>query len=360
MATDGETRFVTLDVMRGGAALIVAIAHFSGALPEDYLAVDFFLVLSGFILAHRYLHGTPARFRDIVVARIARLYPLHLLTLFAFALITLISYGSWPDYADGTAWTFVLNLLLLQNVGLATSQLTWNIPSWSVSVEFWINLVFFSLVTRRTPSWLLLAVACAALAILATFQDSLSEMLANYFVVLNSGLLRGVFSFLLGVVAYRAHARGLAHAAPSLARLAVLAASLALVLIPRPGWGRVDFIAPFVFSACVILFARDSVRWRNWITPFAYLGTISYSIYLVHYPIIYGLLYLHVVAIGLHAPAWLTGLLFGQGSNLVAYLCLVLLSSHFTFIWFERPSRTAVRRWLLPSRPYPQPVQNQT
>jgi peptidoglycan/LPS O-acetylase OafA/YrhL len=356
MANDERIRFVTLDAMRGGAALIVAIAHFSGAIPEDYLAVDFFLVLSGFILAHRYLNGAPVRFRDIVAARIARLYPLHVLTLFGFALVTLVRYRSWPEYSDGTAWTFVLNLLLLQNVGLATSEQTWNVPSWSISVEFWVNVAFFAFVTRRTPSWLLLAVAGAALAVLAIFQDSLAEMLANYFFVLNSGLLRGVLSFLLGVVAFRAYALGHTRTVPGWVRLLVFAASLSLVLVARPGWERMDFVAPFVFSACVVLCADDSSRWRHWIAPLAYFGTISYSIYLVHYPIIYALLYLHVVAIGLHAPAWTIELLFGQSSKLVAYLCIVLVVSHLTFTWFERPSRAAVRRWLLPSRPDPQPV----
>ena len=355
-ADASDIRFVTLDLMRGGAALVVAIAHFIGVMPA-HLAVDFFLVLSGFILAHRYLYGRPVGFRSFLAARIARLYPLHLLTLLLFAFVYLVRFRSLPDYADGTGWTFVANLLLLQNVGLTGSELTWNAPSWSISVEFWINVMFFACITRRTPRWLLLAVSAGALAVLATFERSLAVSLPNYFGFLNAGMLRGLCSFLLGVVAFRIHAQragaaGVINPVPEVVRFLVLVLSTALIIVPRPGLERLDFIAPLVFSACVVLYAVDSQRWRAVVLPLSHLGTISYSIYLLHYPILYGIRYLKELAVGLRAEGVWVDLVFDPVGSFMFYLALVLGLSHLCFKWFERPSRSLVRRWL--DRPRPQ------
>lgn len=175
-----SARFVALDGMRGVAALFVAVGHYIGGFPS-YLAVDFFLLLSGFVLAHRYLYSGAVSFREFVVARLARLYPLHLLALFAFAGVYLLRFRHWPNYADGNVFTFIVNLLLLQNVGLTPTELTWNVPSWSISVEFWVNLLFFAFITTRTPSRVLIAIAVAAFAMLACFNGSLGVSLPNYF-----------------------------------------------------------------------------------------------------------------------------------------------------------------------------------
>jgi peptidoglycan/LPS O-acetylase OafA/YrhL len=345
-----ESRFVSLDLLRGGAALIVAIAHFIGGFPA-YLAVDFFLVLSGFILAHRYLYGRPVDFKKFLAARLARLYPLHLLTLFGFALVYLIRFRSLPDYIDGTAYTFVANLFLVQNVGLTTSELTWNAPSWSISVELWINLVFFACVSRNSPSWLLLLASVAALAVIASFEPSLGVSLPNYFGFVNSGLLRGLASFFLGVVAYRIHRQlstrgGDAMPVPDTIRAIILAASIALMVVPRPGWERLDFTAPFLFTACIVCYAVDSRRWSRIIKPLSHLGTISYSVYLIHYPILFGMRYLKELAVGLRAEGLWVWVVFNPIASFVLYLCLVLSLAHLTFVWFERPSRAKLRKLL--------------
>lgn len=94
-STDGEkNRIYELDMLRGVAALIVAIFHtphlFSGlAIPHGYLAVDVFFILSGYVMTHSYrskiLNGMS--FRTFFVIRWARLYPLYL-----FSLIVAIAY----------------------------------------------------------------------------------------------------------------------------------------------------------------------------------------------------------------------------------------------------------------------------
>ena len=165
------SRYTALDAWRGLAALSVVYGHqTAGRVGASlfiafYLAVDFFFVLSGFVLAHRYweeLVRDRKPFFSVVIARFARLYPAHVFVLFAL----LIGFGieAIPAYRAGTpmlaAWseaippfpggpglsTFILNLLLLQNVGLTPTGLTWNVPSWSISVEFVGSLAVLGLV----------------------------------------------------------------------------------------------------------------------------------------------------------------------------------------------------------------------
>ena len=350
-ATGNASRYVALDGLRGIAAIIVAVGHYGGGFPA-YLAVDFFLVLSGFVLAHRYLYSGAVGFREFVVARLARLYPLHLLTLFLFAGVFLLRFREWPHYVDGTAFTFVMHLLLLQNVGLTPSELTWNAPSWSISVEFWVNMLFFAFVSTRTPTWLLMAASVAAFALIAANNGSLGVSLPNYFAVLNSGLVRGIASFLLGVVAYRVHLAiqqrsSPAHRMDNALRLAVLAAAALLILVPRPDLGWMDFLAPPLFFATVVLFSnRATAGMSAWVRRFAYLGEISYSIYLIHYPIVQFMRFVNEV---MKHKRWDEGIgqwLVDPVSGLFFYLLIVLLASHVLYRWFEVPSRRAVKSLL--------------
>ncbi len=148
--SSGKQRFLALDALRGLAALWVVYFHVFGGL--GYLAVDFFLVLSGFILSHRYWYADkPATPLVFINHRIARLYPLHLYTLLVFVLVHWLMYWTMPSYPDGALFTFVQHLTMMHNIGLNPHGLTWNYPSWSVSVEFVVNILFIFLMTRADP-----------------------------------------------------------------------------------------------------------------------------------------------------------------------------------------------------------------
>lgn len=344
----GSERFVALDGLRGAAALIVAIGHYAGGFPA-YLAVDFFLVLSGFVLAYRYLHSGRTGFAEFIIARLARLYPLHLLTLLVFAGVFVLRFRELPQYVDGTGYTFALNLLLLQNVGLASAELTWNAPSWSISVEFWVNVLFFAFVSTRTPTWLLLLVSVLCFGLIAIETGALAVSLPNYCDVLNSGIVRGVASFLLGVVAYRVHASARSVGGWKSVRgwrAMSLAAAAALMLVPRPGMEWMDFLAPPIFFATVVLFSARQGTASPWSKRAAYLGEISYSIYLIHYPLVQ--LMRFAIEIIKH-KRWDDGwgqIVVDPFLGLVPYLAAVLLLSHFLYRSFEVPSRKAVRNLL--------------
>ncbi len=334
MKSGRAVQFTALDALRGVAALGVALFHFFPGWA-GYLAVDFFFVLSGFILSHGYLYGPrQLSLREFLVHRLARLYPLHAYALGVFVAVAYWLHGRWPSYPDGTVFTLVQHLLLLNNVGLNSEGLTYNEPSWSISVEFVVNLLFFGFVSARTSPLLLAAVALVGFALMGALTGHLDVHYQNYFDYLNAGLVRCVSSFSLGILTYRlyrwwqsqarvSHAWGWVECA--------LVAMVAGVLFARPDkTSALDFLAPFLFMAVVFVFALEQGWLSTQLRRLAPLGKISYSIYLNQF-----------VLLMVFRSFWPEG---GGRLMLLAYLGVLLAYSLATFYWVEQPARLYLRK----------------
>ena len=153
----------SLTPLRGIAAIWVICFHYivvyfsafhpeqiSSVLNKGYLAVDMFFMLSGFVLSHVYWGTFTSETADaghywkFMGARVARLYPLHLFNLCQFLVATLAfavyQYGSAgefnaiPVHGARSLTALLANVAMLQ--GLKASQLAWNYPAWSISIEF--------------------------------------------------------------------------------------------------------------------------------------------------------------------------------------------------------------------------------
>ena len=154
-------RIDALTGIRGLAALWVALFTFAQrfrrlAPPRPgrrhgAWGVDIFFVLSGMILSLVYCPQMPATisrrwFGRFLLRRIAKIYPLHLLTLLAtIGLVVLAAFRHYHFHAtntDYTAWSAIANVFLLHAFGV-THQLSWNAASWSVSAEWFAYLVLF-------------------------------------------------------------------------------------------------------------------------------------------------------------------------------------------------------------------------
>jgi len=138
-----------LTTLRGIAALWVVVFHFSEIiakfvstdrsllLTKGYLMVDLFFIMSGFIIYHVYHESfisgiSVSRFRQFIVARFARVYPLHFVTLLLIIVITVPMFGWDPLFDNPRA--IPTNLLLIHSFGIHKS-FNWNVPSWSISAE---------------------------------------------------------------------------------------------------------------------------------------------------------------------------------------------------------------------------------
>lgn len=333
-----QAQFLTLDALRGLAAIAIAVFHFSSGGWGGYLAVDFFLVLSGFILSHSYLYKYEAiNPLEFIGHRLARLYPLHIYTLLTFICATFLVSKGLPSYEDGTFFTLFQQLTLTQNIGLNPSGMTWNYPSWSISVEFWVNLIFVFLITKKTRSLALFLLALIGLVVIFVNTGHLDTHASNYYAFLNSGMIRGVSSFFLGILSYRLYLHFKDNSDIRIVRIIgyleiVCVIAVGIIVFGRNGnHSSLDFLAPFLFMLVVVVFSFEYGLTSKLLKKFNYLGVISYSIYLNQITV---LMLAQYIATKLHEP----GVLF-----FAEYILVLLVYSHFTYLAIERPLRRAGR-----------------
>ncbi len=286
-----DKQLQSLTGLRGIAALAVVIFHVTygifGAATDTgwpliprrgYLAVDLFFILSGFVLAHVYgeefaqrLDGR--RFGQFLWARLARIYPIHLLTL----VILLLSYGQSSAYSGHA---FVFNLLLLQGPWLQYAN--WNDPSWSISAEWHAYILFpllCALIWRRGVAVaILLAAGCwLTLAAMAAAQDWGVQPISHGAL----SLARSLPEFVIGILVYRLYRSGwqtrLWGSDWAFATVAVLVAAL------MPFWPT-DLAIVTILPLLLLAAASNQGYVHRVLTspPIAALGQISYSLYMVH------------------------------------------------------------------------------
>ena len=241
VTSPGQARkFHTLDAMRGVAALGVVTLHspdyFNGYISSSHLAVDFFFLLSGFVLAHAY----DARLRApravgwFMGVRLIRLYPLYLLGL----LLGLIALGLHFIRGDSPisaaavgpaigAGLFMLPTPPVYGIG---DPFPINGPSWSLFLELLVNLIFALVVSRLTNRVLIIIVAAAGIALIATGLHFQTLHVGWLWATIWAGLPRVFFSFFLGVLMYRNR-----HSWTVITKFAwIWPLILALILLCRP------------------------------------------------------------------------------------------------------------------------------
>ena len=174
-------RFSGLESCRGLLAVVVVVNHLTAAthfyayVRNGWVAVDFFFVLSGFVIAGVYQDRirSPGSLVQFVVRRIGRLYPLHLFMLAILLLIEVAKLGlADPSaFTGNTSWPAFWSSLALLNGFNAYAQ-SWNYPSWSIGIEFWANLLAGALILAcgRWFRWGILATIAALAAFMVSDQ----------------------------------------------------------------------------------------------------------------------------------------------------------------------------------------------
>lgn len=290
-------RFQALDSLRGVAALIVAIEHLGAQGPVlghrffflGSLWVDFFFVLSGFVIASAYgerlVAGFPAR--RFVWLRLGRIWPVHALVLAAYLGIELAVWLSGSAALTGREafglergpGDFALQVLLLQAL-VPGAIMVWSIASWSIAVELVLYLLAAWCWRPLGRGWWLASLGAGLAAGLAL---QFPEQLGGY-----HKLVRGLCGFGLGTGCWIAWQRwhGLARRGAgvvwSLAELGI--AALVGWTILRFGYAGSFLAYDLLFAAMVLIFAcqRGALSILLLTRPWVALGTWSYSLYLVH------------------------------------------------------------------------------
>jgi peptidoglycan/LPS O-acetylase OafA/YrhL len=293
-----QKRFEVLDSFRGLAAIFVILYHLlmlnSITALEFFrnsnLFVEFFFVLSGFVLTHGYAFKDNLGFKNFFIARTFRIFPLHIVML---AVFILLEFGRW--YASNHGFSFntepftalnspkeiLPNLLLLQAWLPSAKTLSWNTASWSISVEYYMYMIFFlSLLLKgflRGALWFLMALAM--FIIIYIQQDNPSEV------------ARGLACFYAGALVYLTYQKTYHKIEKDIRFFTLLEMLIStfMVFILSSNIEHKLFIASLFFCFQVYIFAFEAGYISQFLRRkfFLYLGKLSYSIYLTHSVILF-------------------------------------------------------------------------
>lgn len=342
-------RYEALDVLRGLAALTVVLWHWqhfsfnpqTGLMltnPADaasplfwllkplYLygrwGVDLFFQISGFVFYYLYAEKIRSRQTGVgrfTLLRFSRLYPLHLITLIITAGLQFWffrQHNFYFVYQDNSVLNFFKHLFFASN-WLPSEPYSFNGPAWSVSVEILLYAVFFITAYVGLTRPIALAVFCVlgAIATLAVGE--------------NVG--RGLMSFFLGGLCWYAlrSLREKRLRLEALTSIAGAAGALCVGLWLRQKAPAFELAFKYIGFPCLILAASYWGRRIEFATrPLAWIGNVSYSSYLIHFPLQLMLVSI-AAAMGLaidYASPWVLLVFFAGliGLSLASYYILEL------------------------------------
>ena len=321
----------------------------TGLIERARLGVDVFFIRSGFVLTHvyaRHVDSSQFDYRAFLIARLARIYPAHILILLGMGGVSLaaLALGESFDPQSYSPLGFVQTALLTHAWFPTQTPIEWNGPSWSLSAEWAAYLLFpgflaLGMLLHRRP-WILLLIAVSSFLGLDALYRALmqDELLHAEF---NLGILRIIPTFVCGIGLYMLATRVQLQRRTAIA-LAIVAAALLVALMHL----RVDQRLIVAASGGLVLSlawlsaaeADGPLKWP----VLMFLGEASYAIYLLHLPLI---------TVWKNARA----ILFGGDSSYVmpmgeaALLALaIVLGGCVIHGLFERPARLWLRRRFLP------------
>jgi peptidoglycan/LPS O-acetylase OafA/YrhL len=340
--------------IRAIAALLVLGIHTDLELPANiptvlpfmnrgYLGVDLFFVLSGFIISHVYLDSfarlTANNLRVFVWHRFIRLYPMHATVLVGLIGMVVVAKLAGINFRDQDGWRGIdlfWQFTLLHAWGV--SRAAWNSPSWSISAEWFAYLTFpvlaiATLRIRKAANAFLLAIAAltAMSAVFALTGHALPNWLDGF------ALVRVEAEFICGMMLCRVIQIGIGGQRRWSGDWIGLAAFVIFLLGASANLSDFSLVGLLTLTVFGTATADGPLAQLLSNRPVVWLGEISYSLYMVHLPI-------------LIVCRWLADR-FGfldwyQPAKVLAFLAadvLVIVVAAFLFNLVERPARTRFR-----------------
>jgi peptidoglycan/LPS O-acetylase OafA/YrhL len=373
------TRFFTLDAVRGLAALGIVFYHwdhftqstepalnvnssdqpfypiFKLLYDQGHLAVELFFCLSGFVFF--YLYGQKIAHRtigqqDFFIRRFARLYPLHFVALIlvgVFQMLFVAQVGHSFIYPNNDLYHFVLNLLLVSGWGLQFGP-SFNGVSWSISVEvllyltFFFSCKYFGVKLQTILFWVMLGVCLRGV---------------------NPAIGQGISSFYMGGLTYWLYQkinRPTFSAKPVLMYVLLALTGVAwLTIVLDNHYGALNplilqslpltsgllgkictaLTVLIVFPLTLLTLTLCEQKLEPIARPLAWLGDISYSVYLLHFPL--------QLAFVLNFQAFsIDQQIFYRPIFQVLFFILIILISLASYHLFELPLQRRLRKPFIP------------
>ena len=376
-----KVRYDILDGLRGVAALMILLYHvFNDAKSfyvwptpvnefyHSFLAVDFFFILSGFVMGYAYdkrFSDSPVRGKDnaeapltfwgFVRRRLIRLHPMVvmgvLLGAIAFVIQGCTKWDGTEVSVQALTLAILLGLFLIPSpasieVRGNTETFPLNGPHWSLFFEYIGSLLYGLLLHRLSTKWLRVWWACSLMAIagfaLLTEDGGIAYGWSSEPVNLCGGALRMLYAYPMGLLMARVFRER--QPRPIKGHMFLLCSLALVVLLGLPSLGGKDadaiyqLVCIFSFFPTIIWFgARGIVTgWHQ--KAVSFFGRLSYPLYAVHFPLIY----LYITWVGRdghpyegYAQPWVAALVTIVASVLIAVLCL---------LFYDEPLRKRLSR----------------
>lgn len=342
--TDGSHKehFLVLDGLRGVAALTVVAVHSIGSggvlVPNGQFAVDFFFLLSGFVIAYSYdgelAQGMPKL--EFVFRRLIRLYPMVFAGAVGGFILALAFNELYPAEAYPVAEIAASSLLSLFALpylapnSLGDDLFAFNPPLWSLFFELVANLVYVA-IARRLSLLMLSAIVALGLLILVLSGAIDGGVFKQTFWL---GFPRVACGFFGGVLLFKLWTAG---KLPQIDGNFLMLSLGLLGIFTAPFFlGGVWFVLVFLLLAGIVVCAigADPEKPRR---VSAFLGEISYPIYLIHWAVIgaFGSIIGMAGLTNAHFPL-----------IVLAQLALMTVVGYFVARFYDRPARAFLRRIL--------------
>ncbi|MDT3711371.1 MAG: acyltransferase family protein [Pseudomonadaceae bacterium] len=335
---------IDINGLRAWAVLSVVLYHFSvPGFDGGFVGVDVFFVISGFLMAKIIQTGLASgsfSLWSFYFSRARRIWPALIVLcavvlLVGWLILMPLEYRALGKHARDSL-LFSSNLRYLEEAGYfdVVSSGKWLLHTWSLSVEWQFYLVFpllLMLLRRIGSSWAIVCLTLGAILLVSLFWSawlSLSqpeeafftlksrmwEMLAGCLVFFFCDRIRPIRSFWASV----------------LSGLGFLLILVSIILLDsRFAWPGGWALLP-VLGACLVILAEKQTSPLIRGAVFQWLGDRSYSIYLWHWPIMVGLVFLEKQD---NVLWWLPGIL------------LSLYLGHLSYLYVEGPARKCLSRW---------------
>jgi peptidoglycan/LPS O-acetylase OafA/YrhL len=346
--------------IRGVAALWVVLHHALIAYPflsvfsfihnflqKGWLGVDLFFILSGFVIS--YVHQEdfstlPSyKVKTFLLLRLSRIYPAHLTTLLSLIPIVYLAQVTFHYHSTIDQFSvsqFFYSLFLLNGWGFNASD-GWNIPSWSVSSEWFAYLCFpfiaFFLCRLKTAKsyFVLIVLVYLVLFLLAIVLNDANKFMLSWHLI----LIRVSSEFLIGCCLFNLNRLSEpSDTKDSMVLISLFVMGILCILSIAP---ILDGVIIMTFTVLIYGLSKAGPITTKLFAnrTMLYLGKISYSIYLTHYIVL--MIFNQLTKKAFEQPG-----LTLQVFIFILYISLTILLSHLLFYFIEDPIRDKVKRKL--------------
>ena len=350
-----ENKLLGLEIMRFISALSVLIWHYQHfAWPGNFIreeqplyrylnifyekgygGVHVFFCISGFIFFWKYRETISSKIvngKEFFISRFARLYPLHLLTLFLVIFLQLIYFNIYNDYfrwGNNDSFHFILQLFMASEWGFQNGP-SFNGPTWSISVEILVYLMFF-LILRYINKSIFVNIIIIIFCILAKFFKIpfLNLPIVSCIALFYMGGISAILFKFFETKKYKIF----------LNTILILTLILVSIIVWQLEIYKIENfnkIFIFFYTPALLYILSQNIKFK----PLAkksieIAGNLTYSSYLTHFPIQI-LIVVFFSLINKQIP-------FYNVFFFLSYILFTLVISYFTYVYFEAPTRKFIR-----------------